>query len=66
MIDHTTAHELAAPMAAGRTGPLQGVRVVDVSQALAGPFCTMLLADLGADVIKIEPPRGDIPRHQGP
>ena len=42
------------------------MRVVDVSQALAGPFCTMLLADLGADVIKIEPPRGDIPRHQGP
>jgi crotonobetainyl-CoA:carnitine CoA-transferase CaiB-like acyl-CoA transferase len=66
MTDHLRAHLDAAPMTDGRTGPLRGVRVVDVSQALAGPFCTMLLADLGADVIKIEPPRGDIPRHQGP
>jgi crotonobetainyl-CoA:carnitine CoA-transferase CaiB-like acyl-CoA transferase len=50
----------------GRTGPLRDVRILDCTQALAGPFCTMLLADLGADVVKIEPPRGDMARALGP
>ncbi|WP_353171394.1 CaiB/BaiF CoA transferase family protein [Paracandidimonas soli] len=39
--------------------PLKGVRVLDVSQVMAGPFACMLLGDMGADVIKIEPPQGD-------
>ncbi|WP_417260640.1 CaiB/BaiF CoA transferase family protein [Celeribacter sp.] len=45
---------------------LEGVRIVDLTTFLSGPFCTQVLADLGADVVKVEPPTGDSSRHIPP
>lgn len=46
--------------------PLEGIKIVDLTRVLSGPFCTALLSDLGAEIIKIEPPTGDEYRHVGP
>ena len=55
-----------SPAAAQAGGPLAGLLIADFSRVLAGPYCTMLLADLGADVIKVESPAGDDTRHWVP
>ena len=64
MPEHTNSvNDAEAP----RHGALEGLRVVDVSRFIAGPYCAMLLGDMGADVIKVEPPgRGENSRSYGP
>ena len=47
-------------------GPCHGLRVLDFTSVISGPLCTQALGDLGADVIKIEPPHGEQARYTGP
>lgn len=47
-------------------GAIAGLRVIDLSRVLGGPYCTQILADHGADVVKVEPPAGDETRDWGP
>ena len=53
-------------MTPGPDGPLEGIRILDLTSMISGPVATMLLADQGADVIKVEPPGGDLVRALGP
>lgn len=63
-MDAMTSKDGRANSAPG--GPLTGLRVLDLTQFLSGPYCTLILGDLGAEIVKVEPPQGDSSRHVPP
>ncbi len=64
--EHEAANAAPAGVSAANTGPLKGLKVVEMGQLIAGPFCGQLMGDMGADVVKIEPPgKGDPMRDWG-
>lgn len=63
-MDAMTSKDGRANSAPG--GPLAGLRVLDLTQFLSGPYCTLILGDLGAEIVKVEPPQGDSSRHVPP
>ena len=59
-------HSIAPPVSETHLGALAGLKVVDLSRILGGPYCGQILGDHGAEVIKVEPPQGDDTRTWGP